>query len=93
MLEVDDEFNVEAPKEWDVIELGVGDKITRDMIKSPGFIRQIDEDFRMDFPGVITEIGKYGPTDDDTYWGVRIKFQDIGWRKYLPKSKRKRRTI
>jgi hypothetical protein len=88
LLEADDEFNVDAPKEWDVEELGIGDKITRDMIKNPVFLDQMDEDFRMDFPGVITKIYKAGPTDDDQYWGVRIKFQDVGWRKYLPQSER-----
>jgi hypothetical protein len=86
LLEVDDEFNVEAPKEWDVQELGIGDKITRDMIKNPVFLDQMDEDFRMDFPGVITNMYRAGVPGDE-YWGVRIKFQDVGWRKYLPKSK------
>ena len=86
LLEVDDEFNVEAPKEWDVQELGIGDKITRDMIKNPDFLDQMDEDFRMDFPGVITNMYRAGVPGDE-YWGVRIKFQDVGWRKYLPKSK------
>jgi len=87
LLEIDDEFDVKAPQKWDVIELGVGDKITRDMIKNPIFLEQMDEDFRMDFPGVITKIYLAGPTDDAKFWGVRIKFQDIGWRKYLPQSK------
>jgi hypothetical protein len=86
LLEVDDEFNVEAPKEWNVQELGIGDKITRDMIKNPVFLDQMDEDFRMDFPGVITNMYRAGVPGDE-YWGVRIKFQDVGWRKYLPKSK------
>ena len=86
LLEVDDEFTVDAPQKWDVIELGVGDKITRDMIKNPVFLDQMDEDFRMDFPGVITNMYRAGVPGDE-YWGVRIKFQDVGWRKYLPKSK------
>jgi hypothetical protein len=86
LLEVDDEFSVDAPKEWNVQELGIGDKITRDMIKNPVFLDQMDEDFRMDFPGVITNMYRAGVPGDE-YWGVRIKFQDVGWRKYLPKSK------
>ncbi len=86
LLEVDDEFTVDAPQKWDVIELGIGDKITRDMIKNPVFLDQMDEDFRMDFPGVITNMYRAGVPGDE-YWGVRIKFQDVGWRKYLPKSK------
>jgi hypothetical protein len=86
LLEVDDEFTVDAPKEWNVQELGIGDKITRDMIKNPVFLDQMDEDFRMDFPGVITNMYRAGVPGDE-YWGVRIKFQDVGWRKYLPKSK------
>lgn len=86
LLEIDDEFDVEAPQKWDVIELGVGDKITKDMIKSPGFIHQIGENFQMDFPGVITKIYKSGPIDDDQYWGIRIKFKNKGWKKYLPQS-------
>jgi hypothetical protein len=84
LLEVDDEFTVDAPKEWDVTELGVGDKITKDMIKNPEFLNRMDEDFEMDFPGVITKIYK---TLGNENWGVRIRFQDVGWRKYLPKSK------
>jgi hypothetical protein len=84
LLEVDDEFDVEAPKEWDVTELGVGDKITKDMIKNPEFLNRMVEDFEMDFPGVITKIYK---TLGNENWGVRIRFQDVGWRKYLPKSK------
>ena len=86
LLEVDDEFTVDAPKEWNVQELGIGDKITRDMIKNPVFLDQMDEDFRIDFPGVITNMYRAGVPGDE-FWGVRIKFQDVGWRKYLPKSK------
>lgn len=86
LLEVDDEFSVDAPEEWNVQELGIGDKITRDMIKNPVFLDQMDEDFRIDFPGVITNMYRAGVPGDE-FWGVRIKFQDVGWRKYLPKSK------
>ena len=84
LLEADDEFTVNAPEEWNVQELGIGDKITKDMIKNPEFLNRMDEDFEMDFPGVITKIYK---TLGNENWGVRIRFQDVGWRKYLPKSK------
>jgi hypothetical protein len=84
LLEADDEFTVNAPEEWNVQELGIGDKITKDMIKNPEFLNRMDEDFEMDFPGVITKIYK---TSGNENWGVRIRFQDVGWRKYLPKSK------
>ena len=40
----------------------------------------------MDFPGIITKIYKSGPIDDDQYWGIRIKFKNKGWKKYLPQS-------
>ena len=82
--EEDEDFTVNAPEDWNVQELGVGDKITKDMIKNPEFLNRMDEDFEMDFPGVITKIYK---TLGNENWGVRIRFQDVGWRKYLPKSK------
>ena len=82
--EEDEDFTVNAPKEWNVQELGIGDKITKDMIKNPEFLNQMVEDFERDFPGVITKIYK---TPGNENWGVRIRFQDVGWRKYLPKSK------
>ena len=82
--EEDEDFTVNAPEEWNVQELGIGDKITKDMIKNPEFLNQMVEDFEMDFPGVITKIYK---TSGNENWGVRIRFQDVGWRKYLPKSK------
>jgi hypothetical protein len=84
LTEADDEFTVNAPEEWNVQELGIGDKITKDMIKNPEFLNQMVEDFERDFPGVITKIYK---TSGNENWGVRIRFQDVGWRKYLPKSK------
>ena len=82
--EEDEDFTVNAPEEWNVQELGIGDKITKDMIKNPEFLNQMVEDFERDFPGVITKIYK---TPGNENWGVRIRFQDVGWRKYLPKSK------
>jgi hypothetical protein len=82
--EEDEDFTVKAPEEWNVQELGIGDKITKDMIKNPEFLNQMVEDFEMDFPGVITKIYK---TPGNENWGVRIRFQDVGWKRFLPKSK------
>jgi hypothetical protein len=70
----DNEWDVEAPKEWNITELTVGSKITPDMVKQ-WYINWVDKHNKT-FPGVITKIDTLDNDDEGPVDTVSIFFPD-----------------